>query len=138
MVAVIMHVVFDGWPQRYDSLLGLNLLFGLFITVLLWEGNRAIFVLMRRLFPRYDQTTSRLVVQTLTSTIFTFLATVFLNEFHRLIFTVPLCPKGGIFSSFLLKMVPTLMVTSFYESIYFFGEWKKNLQRSEALARAGI
>ncbi|UYZ64454.1 sensor histidine kinase [Hymenobacter weizhouensis] len=138
VVAVIMHVVFDGWPRQYDTAVLTHFLFGVFITVLLWEGNRALFLLMRRLFPHYDQTTRRLVVQTLSSTAFTFAATLFLNEFHRLLFGVPLCEKGELFSSFLLKMVPTLMVTSVYESIYFFGEWKKNLQRSEALARAGI
>ena len=29
-------------------------------------------------------------------------------------------------------------MTSLYESAYFFGEWKTNIQRAEALARAGI
>lgn len=138
VVSLIMHTVFDGLPQRYDQALLLDLLFGLFITALLWEGNRAIIVLMRRLSPRYDQTTRRLVLQTLSSIAFTFPATILINELHRFIFKVPLCPEGHLFTSFLLKLVPTFMVTSFYESIYFFGEWKKNFQRSEALARAGI
>ena len=138
VIALIMHVVFDGWPQQYNRELLTHFLFGLFITVLLWEGNRAIIVLLRRLFPRYDQTTRRLVVQALSSITFTFLATIFLNELHRLLFGVPLCEKGELFPSFLLKMVPTALVISIYESLYFFGEWKKNFQRSEALARAGI
>jgi hypothetical protein len=138
VVSFTMHIVFDGWPREVSWPVVNGFLFGLFITVLLWEGNRAIFVLMRRLFPHYDQTVRRLVVQTLSSLAFTFVATLFLNELHRLLFGVPLCAEDELLGAFLGKLVPTLLVTSFYESIYFFGEWKKNLQRSEALARASL
>ena len=138
VVGTVMHVVFDGWPRVYDGPLLEHYLFGLFITLTLWEGNRANFLLMRRLLPRYEQTTRRLVLQTLGSVGFTLVASVFLNELHRLLLGAPLCAKGEFFSMFLLKLVPTFMVTSVYESTYFFGEWKKNLHRSEALARAGI
>ncbi|WP_046245388.1 sensor histidine kinase [Hymenobacter terrenus] len=138
LVSVIMHLFFDGWPREFTIPILNGFLFAFSITLLLWEGNRALFILLRRLFSRHDQTARRLVLQTLSSMAFTFVATIFLNELHRLLFGVPLCEKGNIFSGFLGKMVPTILVTSFYESIYFFGEWKKNLQRSEALARAGI
>ena len=138
VVSITMHIVFDGWPRELSWPVVNGFLFGFCITLLLWEGNRGIFVLMRRLFPRYDQTARRLVMQTLSSVAFTFVATLFLNELHRLLFGVPLCEEGELLGGFLSKLVPTLVVTSFYESIYFFGEWKKNLQRSEALARAGI
>ena len=138
VVGTIMHVVFDGWPRAYDGLFWEHYLFGLFITLTLWEGNRANILLLRRLLPRYEQTTRRLVLQTLGSIGFTLVASVFLNELHRLLLGGPLCAKGEFFSMFLLKLVPTFMVTSVYESSYFFGEWKRNLQRSEALARAGI
>ena len=138
VVGTIMYVVFDGWPRAYDQAFLGHYLFSLFITLLLWEGNRANFLLMRRLFPRYEQTGRRLVLQTASSIVFTFLATLFLTELHFWLFGVPLCARGHFFESFLLKLVPTFMVTSVYESAYFFGEWKKNIQRAEALARAGI
>ena len=138
VVGTIMQIVFDGWPRAYDQELLNHYLFGLFITVLLWEGNRANFLLMRRLFPRYEQTTRRLVLQTASSVGYTFLATLFLNELYRWGFGVLMCAPGEMFEAFLLKLVPTFMVTSVYESVYFFGEWKKNIQRAEALARAGI
>jgi len=138
LVSITMHIVFDGWPQEFSLPVVNGFLFGFCMTLLLWEGNRALFVLMRHSFPRYDQTAHRLVVQTLSSIVFTFLATVLLNELHCLLFSVPLCEEGHLLGDFIVKLVPTILVTSFYESIYFFGEWKKNLQRSEALARAGI
>ncbi|WP_310391776.1 histidine kinase [Hymenobacter sp.] len=138
VVSVIMHVVFAGWPQHYDADTGRHFLFGLFITVLLWEGNRANFLLMRRLFPHYDQTARRLVLQTLASIAYTFVATLFLNWLHEVLLGVPLCVKGELLHAFLVKLAPTFMVTSVYESVYFFGQWKENFQRSEALARAAI
>jgi hypothetical protein len=138
LVSVVMHIVFDGMPRQYDSALASHFLFGVFITVLLWEGNRFIFVRARRWFPNYEHTVRRLVVQTLSSIVFTFVATLFLNELHRVLLAVPLANDGELFTGFLLKLVPTFMVTLVYESVYFFGEWKKNLQRSEALARASM
>ena len=111
---------------------------GLVFTATIWEGNRAIFLSMRRLFPRYDQTLRRLVTQTLSSTVFTFVATFVLAKGFELGLGAIVCPGNNYWLKATTNLLPTFVVTSFYESAYFFGEWKKNLQRSEALARASI
>ena len=62
-----MNLAFGGWPVRYDTATE-ALQFYLLVSssrLTLWEGNRANFLLMRRRFPRYDQTGHRLVLQTL-------------------------------------------------------------------------
>ena len=62
---------FTRWPLAAQ-----HLAVGLVMTVALWEGTRGLLVLMRRLFPRHDQTPRRLVLQTLNSLLFTFVTTV--------------------------------------------------------------
>ena len=47
---------FTRWPLAAQ-----HLAMGLVMTVALWEGTRGLLVLMRRLFPRHDQTPRRLV-----------------------------------------------------------------------------
>ena len=77
LVAVGMQFVYDGnqaftrWPLAAQ-----HLAVALVMTIGLWEGTRGLLVLMRRLFPRHDQTPRRLVLQTLSSLLFTFVATV--------------------------------------------------------------
>ena len=139
LVAVGMQFVYDSnqaftrWPLAAQ-----HLAVGLVMTVALWEGTRGLLVLMRHLFPRHDQTTRRLVLQTLSSLLFTFVATVAIKWGLQRAFGIELCPTGQLWHSFLLNLAPTLFVTSLYESAYFFGEWKTNIQRAEALARAGL
>ena len=139
LVAVGMQFVYDSnqaftrWPLAAQ-----HLAVGLVMTVALWEGTRGLLVLMRHLFPRHDQTTRRLVLQTLSSLLFTFVATVAVKWGLQRAFGIELCPTGQLWHSFLLNLAPTLFVTSLYESAYFFGEWKTNIQRAEALARAGL
>ena len=139
LVAVLMQLVYDGPASFVDgptflSHLGISLL----ITVTLWEGIRGMLLLLRHLFPRYDQTGRRLLVQTLASVVYTFAATAFLNWGLRVTFGIELCAKGELLNGCLINLVPSLFVTSLYEGAYFFGEWKKNILRSEALARAAM
>ena len=139
LVAVGMQFVYDGnqaftrWPLAAQ-----HLAVALVMTVALWEGTRGLLVFMRRLFPRHDQTPRRLVLQTLSSLLFTFVATVAVRWGFQRAFGIELYPTGQLWHSFLFNLAPTLFVTSLYESAYFFGEWKTNIQRAEALARAGI
>ncbi|WP_046242752.1 sensor histidine kinase [Hymenobacter terrenus] len=139
VIAILMQFVHDG-PAAFNDWHTLlpHVGVSLTITVTIWEGIRGILVLMRRLFPRYDQTGRRLLFQTLSSLVYTYLATVSLNWVLQVVVGIVLCPQGEVWHNYLANLVPTLFVTSLYESALFFGEWKKNLQRSEALARAAL
>jgi hypothetical protein len=137
LVAALMNVFFKGLPVELTGARLASYAVALSVTVVLWEGNRAIFIGMRRRLPRYDQTALRLTVQTLASVAFTFGTTALLKQAWQLV-DVTLCPDGPVLQSAFANLLPTAFVTSLYESAYFFGEWKRNLQRSEALARAGM
>lgn len=135
---LLMLAAYDGLDGYTAPGLTRRFLGGILSAFTLWEGNRRIFISMRRWFPRYNQTTRRLVVQTLLSIGFTFVATAFLHWVYPLVVGITLGAGDALLSSFLLNLVPTLFVTSLYESAYFFRHWKENLQRSEALVRANM
>ncbi|WP_375435166.1 sensor histidine kinase [uncultured Hymenobacter sp.] len=137
LIAVIMHIVSDGFPTGQNAGWWRGLCVAFSITITIWEGNRALFKLLRHWYPGYDLTARRLVMQTLVSVPLTFAATVGL-DFGWGLLGIEVCNQGELLEDCLRNLLPTLFVTSIYESVYFFGEWKKNLQRSEALARAGI
>ncbi len=139
LVAALMHFPFNGLPTYLNAEALANYGVALAITTVLWEGNRGLFILSRRWFPHFAHTARRLVVQTLLSVGFTLVATLALHWFFLAAFAFSICPTHQLLShSFLLNLFPTLFVTSLYESAYFFGEWKTNIQRVEALARAGL
>ncbi|MDF7815081.1 histidine kinase [Hymenobacter sp. YC55] len=136
--ALLMLSAYDGWAGYTAPGVERRFLGGVLSGFTLWEGNRLIFIAMRRWFPRYQQTARRLVVQTLASVAFTFANTAFLHGIYPLLLGIPLGTGDALLVSFLLNLVPTLFVTSLYESAYFFRHWKENLLRSEALARANL
>jgi hypothetical protein len=141
LVAALVYLGVEGLPTVLNYHLFTAYAFGLLITTVMWEGNRAIFLFMRRTYPRYDQTGRRLGFQTVASIAFTVGATLLLNQLHQVLLRGPLPPLSAgrnYLVTFLLQLVPTFMITSTYESVFFFGEWKKNLRRSDALARASI
>jgi two-component system, LytTR family, sensor kinase len=106
-------------------------------TFTLWEGNRAIVMYMRKLYPHNDQTARRLMVQTPLSIIYTFACTwLIAHAFAQ--FDVLVCDHGEWPLMALFNLIPTIFVISVYEGAYFFEEWKKNFQRSEALAKENI
>jgi hypothetical protein len=137
VLAVLMQFAHDGtttftsWPVMLS-----HYVVALAMTVSYWEGVRAILVRMRRLFPRNDQTLRRLLVQSLCSLAFVIVTTAFTDWLLRV--GLGVLPRGGPWTNYLINLVPTVLVTSLYECVYFFSEWKQNLQRSEALARAAL
>ena len=139
VVAALMHFPFQGLPTHLDGEALANYGAAIAVTTVLWEGNRALFILSRSWFPHFANTARRLVVQTLLSIFFTLAAPLALHWFLLAAFGLAICPEGQVLShGFLVNLLPTMFVTSLYESAYFFGEWKTNIQRAEALARAGL
>ncbi len=92
---------------------------------------------MRRRFPHNGQTARRLTVQVLLSIIFTF-ASILVIAYTFFLLGIPVCEMHEWPLMALENMIPTVFVMSVYEGAYFFEEWKKNFQRSEALAKENI
>jgi hypothetical protein len=110
----------------------------LVFTTAMWEGNRAIFIYMKRQFPGYQQTSNRIIVQTLSSLAYTVIAATALSFMLSLFLQDCEFTRAHVWRDIVTSIIPTLMVTCIYESVYFFEQWKQHIQRSEALARENI
>jgi two-component sensor histidine kinase len=106
-------------------------------TLLLWEGNRWLFVLSRWRWPHYSQTRRRLFYQSAASLVYTFLvAGIIDNVICTFVLGIPKDAPSPI--GFFTALVPTLCVTMAYESVHFFESMKQHIQQTEALARAQV
>ena len=110
----------------------------LVFTASMWEGNRAIFIYMRKIYSGYQQTRNRIIVQTISSLLYTIVAAIILTFLLSLVLMNCGFNKANVVGGIITSIIPTLMVTSIYESVYFFEKWKQHIQRSEALARENI
>lgn len=106
-------------------------------TFALWEGNRAIIYNFRKRYPHNEQTPRRLLIQITVSIVFTITVSLMLDFIFRQMGVV-MCDPGEQFLFSLTNLIPTVLIMSIYEGAYFFDEWKKNFQRSEALAKENI
>jgi hypothetical protein len=107
-----------------------------FTTLFVWEGCRYIFVRGRLFYPNYNQTTKRLIYQTLAVILYALVATsvVDYGYCHYLLGE----PAPPAFIGFKVGIIPTIIVSLIYESVYFFESWKKNVKKTEALARENV
>lgn len=110
----------------------------LLFTTAMWEGNRLIFIFMRKRFPGYTQTVNRIIVQTSISILYTIIAATALSFLLSFVFIDCAFTQAHISRDIVTSLFPTLLVSSIYESVYFFKEWKKNIQQTEALAKENI
>lgn len=144
LIAIPVVSIVFGFIYRYkiliqfDDLFFFNLLCPFVATYTLWEGTRIILVQMRKRYPRYDQTANRLIVQTSLSIVYTFFNTLFIHLLFTYVIYDPHCGDYPFLKYFISGLLPTLFITSLYESAYFFAEWKRNIQKTEALARENI
>ncbi len=134
---LLMTFIYTG-----NQLTGLNLVFfqqwlqSTAITFVFWQGNRAIFCYLRRQFPQYHQTRTRLIYQVVISVFFTFIATWITRSVLRALGQP--CDVGNIFESFFINIIPTFIVCLIYESVFFFESWQANVKKTEALARENV
>jgi len=112
---------------------------GLF-TAVIWEGNRWIFKQMLRHLPGYLNTARRIFSEVLLWMVYSTLVQVLLELI--LFYWLDLHPEGAPpvdwWSCVLTSLLTLIPMALIYEATYFFSEWKKNLQRSEALARRQV
>ena len=138
LVSVTFMLIYN-----YDELTSLaaaieSLFISFVFTFVLWEGNRAIVLRLRRRYRRSEQTTQRLTVQTVANVVFTVGSTLLIYYIFEL-FGVVICESPSEkMISVVVNLVPMSFVVSVYEGAYSFDEWVKNLQRSEALAKENI
>ncbi|WP_210517454.1 sensor histidine kinase [Hymenobacter terricola] len=122
----------DAGP-RFVISLGVSLYF----TTGFWIGSRALWAWLLRRLPRVDQTPRRLWALAGLSVVFTAVATVLLTlplHWWRPAW-FPLRP-AVLLRQARFDLLPTLVVQTLYEAIYFFQQWEQNVRRANQLASA--
>ena len=109
--------------------------FSLYYTTGFWLGCRALWAWLLRRLPRVEQTGSRLWALAGLSVGFASVGTVLL--------TLPLhavwpqwfsLHPADLLRQARFNLIPTLVVQTLYETLYFFQQWKQNLRRADQLA----
>ena len=137
LVSIIsMIIYYDGDPLDPFNILR-EFAVPLVFTLALWEGTRAIMMQLRRRYPRSEQTARRLFVQMTSCIVFTLSASLVISAGFQAI-DIPVCHPGEQLAMALANLIPMGLIISIYEGAYFFDEWVKNMQRSEALAKENI
>jgi len=137
LVGLLMAFIFDG-----KDFTGVNGYFfgewakAILFTLLFWQGNRAIFIYLRRRYPHYHQTRTRLIYEVGMAALFTFAASAVACYVLSLIGEE--CVSDNIFANFLIHLGPTSVIMLIYESVLFFEAWKNNVKKTEALARENV
>lgn len=109
-------------------------------TVITWEGNRAIIRYCQRRFAGYTNTFRRVLAEASGVIVYSFVVQVLLELI--LFYGLDLHPAGAPpvnwWACVLSSLIPLPLFGLVYEAGYFFREWKKSIQQSEALARSQV
>ena len=143
LVALLATVIYK-LEEYGDSATSLAIGYGisLIFTVIIWHGNRYIWLIFQKKYPGFHNNTKRIVHQVIISVIYT----VGINFVLLFLLNSDVTEtKGALFPQIpwyiSCSMFPLMMVAFFlavYESRYFMNEWKKNIQQTEALAHAHL
>jgi len=115
----------------------MHYLITLYFTTGFWLGCRWLWARLLYRLPRLDQTTRRLWLLAVLSVLFALVATVVLAlPLHLLLPRDFTLQAPQLWQSFLFNLVPTALVQTLYETIYFFRQWADNVRRAEQLQSA--
>ncbi len=142
IIGIPLVSVFFVFAYSYDELTTSLIILREFVvsltfTFFLWEGNRAIVYNFRKWYPHNDQTARRLLRQIPIIFVYTVSISLVIDFLFGLL-GVLLCEPGEKLLYALANLLPAIFIVTIYEGAYFFEEWKKNFQRSEALAKENI
>jgi two-component system, LytTR family, sensor kinase len=135
VVAFIMSLSINGaefWTHPFAHFLQ-----ALVFTAVLWEGNRAIFIISRKLFPKFKTTFPRILFQVLSMVLFTIGSSVALDALFYFV-NLSDCQPEEWLGIALINLIPSVIIMLIYESAYFFNRWKEYIQQTEMLARENI
>jgi hypothetical protein len=133
LLSLFIALVLKFRDPEFTKVFIMSLMNGLVI----WEGCRQLFFLLRRRFPRYNQTSRRLIYQSAAILLYTLLVAMVMNWICRTLWPGDPTP-ASVWEDFIKAIIPTICVTLVYESVYFFDEWKNNVKKTESLARENV
>ncbi len=106
-------------------------------TFTFWQGNVLIMFYLRRKFPSYQETETRIIYTLLSCSFYTLLVGIALDfALYKLGFVEQSCTMGST-SDFVKEMARnfglTFMVGIVYETTYFFRKWRETVLEAEKL-----
>ena len=140
ILSLIMSIVFgwEAWSMGGWMILWV-VLESFVYTASIWLGNRQIFLWLYRKWPHIEDTAKRVGSEIPLVIVYTisinFIVGLILQPISA---SLGLPIDHGNVTKLLGVFVPTAILVSIYESLYFFESWKKDLQRKEALARVHV
>jgi two-component system, LytTR family, sensor kinase len=143
VLSFIIPIVFFGCRiNRYPFFSWDKYFTTLFITILLWIGNRYILIWSRTRYPLFKETRRRLFVQSLSMFVFTVAGNNLLGYLTDDIFFKD--GGGGHFRTDTLinsnaaALFCTIMIIAIYESIYSMNELRQSVEEKEMLKRESL
>lgn len=136
VVALVSPIVFfqeaiTGWATYQQLFYG-----GIFFTLVIWEGNRQIFMALTRRYPEWKDWKRRLKWLLVLCFLYTLAACPAINAFLE--FTPIQKPHIRLSSGYSSSYFTLILVGAIYESIRFFQLWKNTAVEKEALERAHL
>ena len=120
------------WPA-----LAVHWVISLYFTAGYWLSNRHLWQWLLRRYPQPEQTQRRLWTLAGLAVAVTTLATVLLVlPLHLLLPDWFSMAPAALLRAVLFSLMPTMVVLTLYETLYFFQQWKANARRANDLARA--
>lgn len=112
----------------------------LFITSVIWVGNRYIMIYSRKRYPLFNEVRRRLYFQSALMVLFTLVSNISLGRLFQNIYN-----KDKIYSladiiihSNSAALFCTIMVIAVYESIYFMNQLRNSVEETEKLKRESL
>ena len=113
----------------------------LFITSVIWVGNRYIMIYSRKKFPLFDDVRKRIFYQSVGMLIFTLTANIIMAFAFKKIYDdegIGLTIADKLIHSNSAAIFCTIMIIAVYESIFFSHQLRHSIQETETLKRESL
>lgn len=110
-----------------------NSMVSLSITFIMWEGARFIIFHFRRVYPQIKDTNKRLLITYSSVIAYVFLANLVIKVLLALSGLGEPLTVYNLFKHFKTTIIASITVSVFYESLYFFSQWKTTIIEKESL-----
>lgn len=109
------------------------------LSIVLWEGNRWITIILNKHVKWRENVTVRIIIQIGINLVFTTWATYFYSKWLYYFIYNEAYPIETIFKQFLfITIIISLLYNAIYSSEYFFMKWKNTLIEAEELKRQNL
>lgn len=100
-------------------------------TLFIWEGIHKFTQTLLKYYPTYQQTRKRLLIQSVSVVFYAFVVTLAISSFSTTFLIIG--EKHSLWTNFGIALVPTVIISWIYETVFLFKSWKLNSQKIEQI-----